>query len=75
VPSKLPILLLSGEDDPVGDYGKGVKKVYSRLLKNGKTVSLRLFSGYRHEILQDFCRDEVWEEICLFLDMKPKKPT
>ena len=74
VSSELPILLLSGEDDPVGDYGNGVKKVHSRLIKNGKKASFRLFHGYRHEILQDFCRKEVTEEIESFLNENKKEP-
>ena len=72
IPSKMPVLLISGEDDPVGDFGKGVKKVYSRLIKKGKNATLRLFSGYRHEILQDFCREEVIGEILSFLEANIK---
>lgn len=75
VPDGMPILLLSGEDDPVGAFGKGVKKVHARLQKKGKSSILRLFPGYRHEILQDFCRDAVWKEIRLFLDVNTKNPT
>ncbi len=67
VSSEIPILLLSGEDDPVGDFGKGVKKVYQKLLKKQKNVTMHLYPGFRHEILQDFCRDEVIEEIKAFV--------
>ncbi len=63
----LPILLLSGKEDPVGDYGKGVLSVYKRLLKEGKNGKMRLYEGYRHEILHDYCRDEVIRDILNFL--------
>ena len=50
----LPILLLSGQDDPVGDKGKGVEKVYASMKKSGlKQVSMHLFEGARHDLLHE----------------------
>ncbi len=64
----LPILLISGEDDPVGNYGKGVRAVYDNLKKNRvRDVILKLYKGCRHEILNDNCREEVAEHILSFL--------
>ncbi len=63
-----PILLLSGSDDPVGDNGKGVTKVYDRLKAAGANVSVKLYEGYRHEILNDYCRDQVIADIKKFID-------
>ncbi len=60
---KKPILLLSGADDPVGDYGMGVKKVRDRLAKNGADVKFILYKNCRHELLNDICRDRVTETI------------
>ncbi len=55
----LPILLLSGKDDPVGDFGKGVQKLASTLQKDGcQNVSMQLFDG-RHDILREKCGEEV----------------
>ena len=62
-----PILLVSGSDDPVGDYGKGVTKVYDRLKAAGANVSVKLYEGYRHEILNDYCRDQVIKDIKAFV--------
>ncbi|MBE6599679.1 MAG: alpha/beta hydrolase [Ruminococcaceae bacterium] len=46
----LPILLISGDQDPVGNFGKGVKKVHARLADAGiKDLTLKLFAGARHE--------------------------
>lgn len=58
-----PVLLISGARDPVGDFGKGVEKLYSRYRKMGITVELKLIPEYRHDILHDGCRREVWEYI------------
>ena len=63
VSSKLPILLLSGSEDPVGSYGKGVQAVYDNPKKYGKNVDMKLYEGYRHEVLNDVCREEVIADI------------
>ncbi len=67
LPKDMPVLMVSGADDPVGDYGNGVKKVYERLLKAGVNVRLRLYENCRHEVLNDTCRDEVIAEITDFV--------
>ena len=64
IPKELPMLLVSGEDDPVGALGKGVKKVYEKYVKAGiRDVSCKLFEGDRHEILNETDRAEVYEYI------------
>ena len=64
---RMPILLLSGSDDPVGDYGNGVREVFNRLKWNGKNVRMKLYPNCRHEILNDTCHDEVVQDILLFI--------
>lgn len=60
----LPILFVAGEDDPVGDFGKGVKKVYHQFRAIGmRDVSIKLYPGDRHEILNETDRTEVYEDI------------
>ncbi len=63
-----PILLVSGDFDPVGDYGAGVKKVFEMLKNNGADVSLKLYHGYRHEILNDSCYCDVLSDIGEFIE-------
>ena len=63
----IPVLIVSGDSDPVGDYSKGVKKVYNRL-KNGRDVTLKLYENCRHEIHNDTCRNEMIEDILEFLE-------
>ena len=53
ISESLPMLLLSGADDPVGNYGKGIKIVETRLRKYEKKVDSKLYQGARHEILND----------------------
>lgn len=59
LPSELPILLMSGDADPVGNYGKGVEKVYKRMEKAGANVTMRLYHGARHELLNETSRREI----------------
>ena len=63
----LPILIVSGEDDPVGNYSKGVKTVYNKLKANKCTVDLKIYKNCRHEIHNDSCKDEMFADILSFL--------
>lgn len=68
-PKSLPTLIISGDMDPVGNYGKGPEEVYNRLLKAGCTdVSLKLYPGARHELFNETNREEVFDDIQSFLD-------
>lgn len=67
VDKKKPILLVAGSEDPVGDYGKGVTAVYDQLKAAGANVQMKLYEGYRHEILNDGCKDEVITDILAFV--------
>ena len=67
IPKDLPILLISGSDDPVGDYGKGVNQVFYDLKKANAKVTQKLYENCRHEILNDTCRDEVLSDILMFI--------
>lgn len=54
IPFDLPILLISGAEDPVGKYGEGVLKVYQTYLAQGLTkVVMKLYAGDRHELLNE----------------------
>ena len=59
-PANLPIYLISGKEDPVGSYGSGVEKVYNEYIKTGhKKVTMKLYDRMRHEILNEFGKEEV----------------
>lgn len=69
IPKTLPVLVVSGTADPVGDYGKGVQKAYASLKGVGlENVRLKLFEGARHELLNETNRDEVMQYICNWIE-------
>jgi len=68
---KPEILLLSGDKDPVGNFSKGVKKLFNVYNNAGFDVMLKLYKGGRHEVLNEINRDEVIEDIIDFI-RKPR---
>ena len=64
IPEGLPVLIISGEEDPVGAYGEGVRKTAQAMEKSGmKRLTVRLYPAYRHELLNELERITVMEEI------------
>lgn len=64
IPKELPILFVSGEDDPVGAFGKGIIKVYEKYKSAGiHNLSIHLYKGDRHEILNEVNRKDVYEDL------------
>ena len=47
---QLPILLISGKDDPFGDYGKGIRKLGNSNVGINH-ITVQLYANRRHEIL------------------------
>lgn len=71
IPRNLPVLLISGEQDPVGGFGKGVRRVYKQLLSIGmKDVSMKLYPKARHELLNEINRQEVYEDLRNWMEGK-----
>jgi len=67
----IPVLFISGEMDPVGDCGKGVKRAYESFRKAGvRDVSLKLYPELRHEILNETCRETVYADILQWLESR-----
>ena len=64
IPKGLPVLFVSGADDPVGEFGKGVRKIYEKYRAAGiRDVTLRLYTGDRHELLNETDRDQVYKDL------------
>jgi alpha-beta hydrolase superfamily lysophospholipase len=58
----LPVHLFSGTADAVGEMGHGVRRHFQAIREAGaEKVTLRLFEGGRHEMLNETNRDEVWD--------------
>lgn len=74
VPKDLPILLMAGEEDPVGAYGRGVRAVSDRLLAAGvRDVTLKLYPGDRHEIHNEPDRQTVFADLLAYVQEKTKR--
>ncbi len=64
IPSELPILLMSGSEDPLGSFGKGVRTVQQQLEEAGvRRVDFRICEGNRHEVLNEVDRRDHFEEL------------
>ena len=67
----MPVYFMSGDMDPVGECGKGVQTAYNNFLEAGmKDVSIKLYPGGRHEMLNEINKDEVYTDILAWLDSK-----
>lgn len=68
IPKELPVFFVAGEDDPVGAFGKGVRKIYAKYKASGlEKTDLKLYRDDRHEILNETDRDKVYEDLYLWL--------
>lgn len=67
-PMGLPTLIVSGESDPVGGFGKGVRYVYDNLKKNGASVQLKLYPEARHELFMETNRNEVFADLIAWIE-------
>ena len=64
IPKGLPILLAAGTEDPVGGFGRGVRKIYTDYRRAGlRDVTLQLYPGARHELLQETIRERVYKDL------------
>ena len=64
MPKVLPLLILSGDEDPVGDNGKGVRRFEKMLKKMGmEKVSCKLYPKNRHELIHDLDKEQVFQDI------------
>ena len=64
IPSNLPLLIVSGKNDPVGDLGRGVIRFDSLCrITDHDNVEMKLYENDRHEILNETDRDVVYQDI------------
>ena len=64
IPSDLPLLIASGSDDPLAGGGQLVELLVQRYRDAGVTdVTVTVYPGARHEILNETNRDEVTSDI------------
>ena len=71
IPRDLPVLMISGMEDPLGGYSKDVLKVYNRYIELGMTdMNIMLYPDDRHEILNETDRDVVYRDVLSWLTEK-----
>ena len=71
VPKDLPIYIMSGDKDPVGENGKGVLRLRDRYVNLGvKDISCKLYEGGRHEMLNEINKEEVINDVISWLENK-----
>jgi alpha-beta hydrolase superfamily lysophospholipase len=69
----LPVLFVAGGDDPVGDFGNGVRKAADAFRNAGmEDVSVRIYPLCRHEILNEMNSNEVYSDILAWVNKKLK---
>lgn len=69
MPKALPILLIAGKCDPVSGFGKMVLKCYRVFKAAGlRNVSLKLYDGMRHEVINELGKEDVYRDIQNFLE-------
>ena len=69
VPKELPVFLVAGDQDPVGNYGQGPRQVGDWLVEAGvEDVRVKLYPGMRHEILNEIGKEEVYGDILQWLN-------
>lgn len=68
IPKNLPMIFISGERDPVGNFGKEVSKAFNMYNNLGmKNISMKLYSGDRHEILNELDKKQVYDDIVMWI--------
>lgn len=69
VPKSIPVYLISGDQDPCGNYGEGLYHVANLLARSGHKTTTRAYTGYRHEIHNELAiRDEVEDGLIAFAE-------
>ncbi len=69
IPKSLPMFFAAGEQDPVGNYGEGVKKAFSLYQKAGMgNLTIKLYEKDRHELLNEDDRMEIAQDIYEWMD-------
>ena len=69
IPKDLPVMMVSGGDDPVGHYGKDVKEIAGQLRQAGlRRVEMRIYPDDRHELLNEDDYARVQQDILTFIE-------
>ena len=68
IPKTLPIMVASGDKDPVGSNGAMVSRLYEEYKSRGiEDLTIKLYPDARHEILNELNKDEVYADFLAFI--------
>ena len=71
---EMPVLFIAGGLDPVGESGAGVRRAYISFKECGmKDADIRIYSGLRHEILNEVGREMVFDDVLAWLESKRER--
>ena len=64
IPKELPIFIISGANDILGEYSEGVKRLEQSYKKEGiKDVTLKIYKESRHALIHELNRQEIFKDI------------
>ncbi|MBM7605906.1 alpha-beta hydrolase superfamily lysophospholipase [Metabacillus crassostreae] len=70
---KLPFFIFSGDQDPVGNYSKGVVEVIKQYKNSGiNNIEHKFYKEGRHEMLNELNRTEVYHDISTWIEKQLK---
>ena len=70
----LPVLIMSGDKDPLGGMGEKVRKLNALYLELGLNVSMKLYENVRHELTSDFESERIIGDITSFFKSNLQAP-
>lgn len=68
IDASVPVLLITGESDPVSQSGQQVRELERRLRSGGRSVEAHYYADARHELLNETNRDEVTDDVLTWID-------
>lgn len=69
IPASLPIYLICGDGDPVGNYAKGVRRVADEFTLSGHSrTDLTVYPGCRHELLNEIGKEKIMQDIAAWIN-------
>lgn len=73
---RTPVYLFSGDRDPVGANGEGVRTVYGFFKDHGTAdLTMKLYPGGRHEMLNEINKGEVYADVLAWLEQRSAEPS
>ncbi len=74
IPKDLNILFMSGDEDPVGENGYGVKRAFELYKKQGlSNTEIKLYHKRRHELLKEIDKEKIYKDVFEWIQKSSQK--